>query len=160
MLVDTSVWIDYFNGHPSPQAELLATAIDGTDSIIVPDIVLTEILLGLRSEAEADRIADLLSAFDAAPTPTRSDYIEAAAIYRQCRTKGLTIRSTVDCLIAQICLRHGFPLLSKDRDFSAIARCRALTLVEPGPEKPPVPIEKAGTPKSDPLKKGGTKPPL
>ena len=130
MLVDTSVWIDYFNGYPSPQADLLATAIDGMETIVIPDIVLTEILLGLRSEAEATRIADLLSAFDAAPNPTRSDYIEAAAIYRQCRTQGLTIRSTIDCLIAQICLRNGFPLLSKDRDFRAIARCRALTLID------------------------------
>ena len=137
MLVDTSVWIDYFNGYPSPQADLLATAIananEGTETIVIPDIVLTEILLGLRSEAEADRIADLLSAFDAAPSPTRSDYIEAAAIYRQCRSQGLTIRSTIDCLIAQICLRYRFPLLSKDRDFHAIARCRALTLVDTHP---------------------------
>ena len=133
MLVDTSVWIDYFNGYPSPQADLLATAIDGMETIVIPDIVLTEILLGLRSEAEATRIADLLSAFDAAPNPTRSDYIEAATIYRQCRTQGLTIRSTIDCLIAQICLRHRFPLLSKDRDFRAIARCRALTLVDTPP---------------------------
>lgn len=133
MLVDTSVWIDYFNGHPSPQADRLAEAIDGIETIIVPDIVLTEILLGLRTESEAERIADLLSAFDAAPSLTRDDHIEAAAIYRQCRGKGLTIRSLIDCLIAQICLRHRIPLLSKDRDFQAIARCRELTLIETDP---------------------------
>jgi predicted nucleic acid-binding protein len=129
MLVDTSVWIDYFNGYRSPETDYLADAIDAALPIIIPGIVLTEILLGLRNEAEAARIANLLSAFDPAPNPERKDYIEAATIYRQCRRQGFTIRSTVDCLIAQICLRNNYPLLTKDRDFKAIARCRRLNIV-------------------------------
>lgn len=129
MLVDTSVWVDYFNGYPSPQADCLAEAIDGALPIVIPGIVLTEILLGLRSDAEAARIADLLTAFDPAPDLVREDYIEAAVIYRQCRGRGYTIRFTVDCLIAQVCLRNDYPLLSKDRDFKAIARCRPLAIV-------------------------------
>jgi len=132
MLVDTSVWIDYFNGYRSQEADYLASTIDAGLPIIIPGIVLTEILLGLRSEAEASRIANLLAAFRPAPNPDRQDYIEAAALYRQCRGRGFTIRSTVDCLIAQICLRNKFPLLSKDRDFKAIARCSPLQLIDAG----------------------------
>lgn len=132
MLVDTSVWIDYFNGYASPQADYLANAIDAAVPLVIPGLVLTEILLGLRSEAEASRIADLLSVYEPAPQADRTDYIEAAAIYRQCRGRGFTIRSTIDCLIAQICMRNGYPLLtvSKNHDFNAIARCRPLKLVD------------------------------
>ena len=134
MLVDTSVWIDYFNGHTSPQSDYLAGAIDAAVPLVIPGLVLTEILLGLRSEAEATRIADLLSVYEPAPEPDRADYIEAAAIYRQCRGRGYTIRSTIDCLIAQICLSNGYPLLSKDRDFNAIAHCRPLKVVDASKE--------------------------
>jgi len=102
MLVDTSVWIDYFNGHASPEADRLAQAITDNEPIILCGIVMTEILLGLRSDAEAGRIAEILDVFDMTPEPDRVDYCEAAALYRRCRSKGYTIRSTIDCLIAQL----------------------------------------------------------
>jgi hypothetical protein len=122
ILVDTSVWIDFLNGHASGEAESLAQLIEENQPITVPGLVLTEILCGLRSDSEAERIANLLSAFDSTPEPARRDYAAAAGIYRSCRAQGQTIRSTIDCLIAQICLRYGYRLLSKDRDFDAIAR--------------------------------------
>ena len=130
MLVDTSVWIDFFNGHDSAQAARLAQAIAGGESIAVPGLVLAEVLLGLKTDAQAARIAQLMDAFDAVPGLAHAGYVQAASLYRACRAKGFTIRSTVDCLIAQICLRDGLPLLSKDRDFEAIAKCSALKLVE------------------------------
>jgi len=99
MLVDTSVWIDYFNGHASQQADRLALAIADAEPIFIPGLVLTEILLGLKTDLEASKIADLLGAFDVVNEPNRSDYIEAAKIYRFCRSNGYTIRSTIDCLI-------------------------------------------------------------
>jgi predicted nucleic acid-binding protein len=107
----------------------LQKAIADNETIILCGIVLTEILLGLRSDAEAERIADLLDAFDAAPELDREDYRDAAAIYRRCRAEGQTIRSTIDCLIARLCIRHGFTLLTKDRDFRAIAASHPLRLV-------------------------------
>jgi len=82
MLVDTSVWIDYFNGHASPQADYLASAIDAAVPLIIPGLVLTEILLGLRSEAEGTRIADLLSVYARHRNPT------AATISRPPRSTG------------------------------------------------------------------------
>lgn len=130
MLVDTSVWIDFFNGHESKHAQRLARAIEETEPIFIPGVVLTEILLGLNREAEAKRIASLLDAFEAVPEPARADYIEAARIYRLCRGKGFTIRSTIDCLIARLCLRDRLPLLTKDGDFKAIAGCVPLQLVD------------------------------
>ncbi len=129
MLVDTSVWVDHFNGYPSPEAIRLRKAIADNESIVLCGIILTEILLGLRSDAEAERIADLLDAFDNAPELDRDDYRKAANIYRRCRAEGQTIRSTIDCLIAQLCIRHGFALLTKDGDFRAIAASHPLRLV-------------------------------
>ncbi len=129
MIVDTSVWIDFFNGHPSVQVQRLARAIEDGESIALPGLVYTEILLGLKNDAEAKRIALLLQAFDWVSEPTQADYASAAALYRQCRTKGLTIRSTIDCVIAQLCLRDGLPLLAKDRDFERMAQMVALKLV-------------------------------
>jgi predicted nucleic acid-binding protein len=129
VIVDTSVWIDFFNGHTSAQAQRLARAIEDGESIALPGLVYTEILLGLKNDAEAKRIAQLLQAFDWVAEPTQADYAQAAKLYRQCRAKGLTIRSTIDCVIAQLCLRDGLPLLAKDRDFDRISQLMALKLV-------------------------------
>jgi predicted nucleic acid-binding protein len=129
MIVDTSVWIDFFNGQPSSQAQRLSRAIEDNEPIGLPGLVLTEILLGLKNDAQAKRIAQLLEAFSDVPEPSRSDHIAAAALYRACRAKGLTIRSTIDCVIAQLCLRDGQALLAKDRDFDRIAEKTGLRLV-------------------------------
>lgn len=121
ILVDTSVWIDFFNGHESVQAAHLRICIADVRPLTIPGLVLTELLVGMRTEAEANRVADVLAAFDPTPELDSMDYRKAAEIYRACRRRGLTIRSTIDCLIAQLCLRHGYELLAKDRDFDSIA---------------------------------------
>ena len=132
MIVDTSVWIDFFNGHPSSHAHRLSQAIEDNEAIGIPGLVLTEILLGLRNDEEARRIAQLMEAFVDVPEPTRADHIAAATLYRACRTRGVTIRSTIDCVIAQLCLRDGQALLAKDRDFDRIAEQTELKLVAVG----------------------------
>jgi predicted nucleic acid-binding protein len=131
MLVDTSVWIDYFNGHLSPQADRLAQAIADGESLALTGLIWTEILQGFRNDAEASRISGLLDAFDYVKEPSRADYSEAARIYRTCRSRGYTIRSTIDCVIARVCLRDDLDLLCKDRDYPAIARCFPLRLIMP-----------------------------
>ena len=130
MIVDTSVWIDFFNGHASSQAKRLTQAIEDNEPIGVPGLVLTEILLGLQNDAQAQRIAQLLEAFIQVPEPNRADHLAAAALYRYCRAKGVTIRSTIDCVIAQLCLRDGQALLAKDRDFERMAEITDLKLVK------------------------------
>lgn len=121
ILVDTSVWIDFFNGHESVEALHLRSCIEESRPLTLPGIVLTEILLGVRTDVEAERVASALSAFDPMPELDSTDYRKAAEIYRVCRGHGFTIRSTIDCLIAQLCLRHGYDLLAKDRGFDSIA---------------------------------------
>ncbi|MDQ1363093.1 MAG: hypothetical protein QG652_953, partial [Pseudomonadota bacterium] len=76
-----------------------------------------------------NRILNLLDAFDYTAEPTRDDYVAAARIYRLCRSKGIPIRSTIDCLMAQLCLRDNLPLLAKDRHFTAITRYMPLQIV-------------------------------
>jgi predicted nucleic acid-binding protein len=129
VIVDTSVWIDFLNGHPSRQADALAKAIAEGDAINLPGLVLTEILLGLKNDAQARRVESLLDAFDWVEGPTRDDHVAAAKLYRQCRAKGVTVRSTIDCLIAQLCIRDNLPLLAKDRDFTQMAKVVPLVLV-------------------------------
>ena len=121
ILVDSSVWISFLNGVNSAQAAFLAGCIADDRALIIPGLVRTEVQLGARTEAEALRISRSLSAYPLVPEPTPADYEAAAAIYRTCRARGFTIRSAIDCLIAQLCLRDGYELLAKDRDFDAIA---------------------------------------
>jgi predicted nucleic acid-binding protein len=128
ILVDTSVWVDHFNGHDSREARLLVRAIEEDEPITVPGLVMTELLLGVRSDTRGAQLVDLMSAFDCGPEPLWDDYIAAAGIFRQCRVQGLTIRSTIDCVIAQVCLRAELVLLSKDADFRRIAAVFPLKL--------------------------------
>ena len=80
MIVDTSVWIDFFNGHASSQAKRLTQAIENNEPIGVPGLVLTEILLGLQSDAQAQRIAQLLESFIQVQEPNRADQIGRAHV--------------------------------------------------------------------------------
>lgn len=129
MVVDTSVWIDFLRGHDTVKANLLARALEEGELIILPGLILTEILQGLPSDAEAERVAELMSALQVPPELDENDYMDAAALYRACRRQGATPRSTIDCLIAQICLVLQVPILAQDRDYEAIAKVAPLQLV-------------------------------
>jgi predicted nucleic acid-binding protein len=133
ILVDTSAWIDYFNGSGSVEADYLTLCIAEVRPIVLAGLVLTETLQGVRDTEQADRVARTLSAFTMAPELERLDYEQAAAIYRTCRGRGTTPRSAIDCLIARLCLRYGYELLTRDRDFDAIGRFFPLRRVTPGP---------------------------
>ena len=133
ILVDTSVWIDYFNGDPSAEADLLTLCIAEARPVVLAGLVLTETLQGVRDADRAERVRRVLSAFELAPELARSDYEQAAAIDRACRARGTTPRSGIDCLIAQLCLRYGYELLTRDKDFEAIGRLFPLKRIAPGP---------------------------
>jgi len=120
ILVDSSVWISFLNGVNSAEAAFLAVCIAEDRPLTIPGLVRTEVLLGARTEADALRMSQSLSAYPVVPEPGPADYERAAAIYRTCRGRGHTIRSAIDCLIAQLCLRDDYELLAKDRDFDAI----------------------------------------
>jgi len=121
ILVDSSVWIGFFNGEDCMETAHLADCIGDGRPLTLPGVVLTEVLFGVKNDAEARRVTHALSAYPLAPDLTAADYERAAQIHRTCRSRGRTVRSVIDCLIAQLCLREGYELLAKERDFDAIA---------------------------------------
>ena len=133
MLVDSSVWIDLLNEAGTPEREILVRAIAEPEPIFITGLILTEILQGLGSNAEARRIGNLMSTFRMVGELAVDDFQKAAALYRACRERGVTVRSTIDCVIAQACLKHNLPLLTRDQDFEAIAQVSALRLVRVSP---------------------------
>ena len=133
MLVDSSVWIDFLNGTESAEADLLARALADDDPVFVTGLVLTEVLQGIANDSEAQCVSALLGACPAVGDMSTEDYVRAAGLYRACRAIGRTPRSTVDCIIAQLCIRNRLPLLTRDQDFATIAMVSALQIVDAQP---------------------------
>jgi predicted nucleic acid-binding protein len=128
IVVDTSVWVDVLNERSTPQAERCIELIEGGEPIALTDIVVTEILQGLRSEREARLVERHLKAFPILRLDGLDDFVLAADLYRAARRAGITIRKTLDCLIAAPCVRTGAPLLHADGDFERLASCTSLRL--------------------------------
>lgn len=131
IVVDTSVWVDLFAGRDTPQTTYLSQCLnDGDEDIALTDIVLTEILQGLRTDREVQRVEERLSVFDVLRLRDLSDFRRAAALYRSARRRGVTVRRTSDCLIASVCVREQVPLLHTDNDFDHLARTSELEAVK------------------------------
>ncbi|HZU49714.1 MAG TPA: PIN domain nuclease [Mycobacterium sp.] len=128
IVVDTSVWIDVLNDTPAPQAQRCVELIESGEPIALTDVVLTEILQGLRSDREADLVERHLRAFPILRLEALDDFMLAAKLYRAARRAGVTIRKTLDCLIAAPCVRTGAPLLHADEDFDRLANCTPLRI--------------------------------
>ncbi len=120
MIVDTSVWVDYFTRADTAASQWLADRIAAESSIIVPDVVLTELLIGTTDDAKADLWRRLLQRFDVEPLAPVRDAEDAAAIHRRCRRRGDTVRSVIDCLVAAMALRLDVVVAHRDRDFEVI----------------------------------------
>ena len=116
ILVDSSVWIDYFRGTDNREAAALDRLL-GVEPVAVGDVILTEVLQGFGSDAAFERARDLFSALDQIDIGGRVVAIGAARNYRRLRARGITIRKTIDTLIATRCLHDRIPLLFSDRDF-------------------------------------------
>jgi predicted nucleic acid-binding protein len=123
ILVDTSVWIDYFRGIDNAPAAKLDQALLGHQEIGITSAIFQEILQGSDSDASLTRFERQLRfrPFFQPLHPIES-YVSAARLYSRCRRAGVTIRSTIDCLIAQIAIEHSLDLLHNDRDFEQMAR--------------------------------------
>ena len=120
ILVDTSVWIDYFNGVENKQTESLDRILS-EQSVLVGDIILTEILQGFDSDKEFRLAKQALEPLDCVHLGGKSLAIKAASNFRFLRSKGVTIRKTVDMLIGSWCIEHEVELLHNDKDFDQIA---------------------------------------
>ena len=120
VVVDSSVWIDYFNGKPTAETDTLDNLL-GVDDIIVGDLILTEVLQGFRHDADFHKARDLLENFTVVPMLGKKMAIIAAENYRRLRQQGITVRKTIDVIIASYCIKHALPLLYSDRDFNPMA---------------------------------------
>jgi predicted nucleic acid-binding protein len=129
IVVDTSVWIDFFRGVTNPAVERFISLVEDDDGVALTDVILTEILQGLRSSADVRRVERRLAPFDVLRLHDLDDFRRAAALYRTARRKGLTIRRTLDCLIASVCIRDDVALLHSDADFDRLASCSALRVI-------------------------------
>jgi predicted nucleic acid-binding protein len=119
LVVDTSVWIDYFRGANTPAVARLDAELERT-RILIPDLVLAEILRGVQTEKMAKNLQARLSDFQSIDVGGVDIAIKAAANYRKLRASGITIRGTIDLLIATWCIENAVPLLHDDRDFNAM----------------------------------------
>lgn len=117
ILVDSSVWIDFFNGTSTPEAEFLDNAL-GIQSIAVGDIVLTEVLQGFKSDKDFSTAKSILTEFEQLDLLGTSRSIKAADKFRTLRKLGITVRKTNDVIIASYCIDEKLPLLFSDRDFN------------------------------------------
>jgi len=132
ILVDSSVWIDFFRGANSPQRQTLHRLIESEADISITEIIMTEILQGIKQEKDFQTTKKYLLEFPIYSPGGLKTYLEAVGIYRECRKKGKTIRTTIDCIIAAICLEHDLTLLHKDSDFDYIAACTGLKCFSKG----------------------------
>ncbi len=116
IVVDTSVWIDYFNGKDTPEVNLLDNAL-GKEAVAIGDIIALEILQGFKNDADYKTAKDMLDALTIYNLLGEQAIYACADNYRKLRKKGITIRKTTDVIIATFCIENNYTLLFSDRDF-------------------------------------------
>ncbi|MEE8484680.1 MAG: PIN domain nuclease [Nitrospinota bacterium] len=126
IVVDTSVWIDFLKGTNSRERHTLHRLVEEEEDISITEIILTEILQGIKEDKDFKTVRNYLLEFPIHRPKGIDTYLKAAQIYRDCRKSGKTVRKTVDCIIAAICMENGLTLLHKDRDFDSIEACTGL----------------------------------
>jgi predicted nucleic acid-binding protein len=126
ILVDTSVWIEVFRRPPA----LRLDAVADLDEVVTCLPVVQEVLQGFRAESAYRTAREAMLSLPIVESPLRADvFVEAAQLYRAARREGLTVRSTMDCLIAACALRHELTVAHCDRDFGFLARVSPLAVV-------------------------------
>lgn len=121
ILVDSSVWVDYFRGAPTAQTERLEELLD-SQGLGIGDLNLTEVLQGCKFDKEFNEVRRLLARLELVVLGGDDVAVEAARNYRKLRALGITVRGTVDVVLATRCIVSGHHLLHSDRDFNAFER--------------------------------------
>ena len=130
ILVDSSVWIDYFNGRKTWQTDLLEKLLSDVP-IIIGDLILTEILQGFRSDNDYKTAKSFLSDLLFRQMGGYQVAVQSAQNYRTFRKKGVTVRKTIDVIIGTYCILEGLPLLHDDRDFEPMESHLSLKILSP-----------------------------
>ena len=132
MLIDTSVWIEYFSGHANPYQPFIDNYIMQGNLVYTCPVVVQEVLQGVISRDYQRVKAGLASAVLLTFSNSFQMAVDTTNVYRQCRTRGYTIRKANDCLIAHYALRYNLPLLHQDKDFDYVAQVFPLQIVQVG----------------------------
>ncbi len=129
VLVDTTVWIDFFIDRGTPQVAVLAQLLSEGEDICTCGVILTEVLQGIREERDYERTATRFDNFLFLDME-RDTFVKSADLFRALRRQGITIRRPIDCMIAAVAIQHGIWLLHSDRDFDPIAKHCGLRVIE------------------------------
>jgi predicted nucleic acid-binding protein len=127
IVVDTSVWIDYFCGIAAPHTDLLDYEL-GHDRVIIGDLVMVELLQGFREDRDFYKARKLLDMLEYRNFGGRDIALKVAANFRSLRKRGITIRKTIDVIIATFCIENQFPLLHHDVDFDRMEKQLGLSV--------------------------------
>ena len=129
VIVDTTVWVDFFVGKNTPQVQTLEQFLIEGEDICICGVILTEVLQGIRDDSDYTKI---LSRFDSFLflRMNRRTFVKAAELYRTLRRQGVTIRRAVDCMIASVAIEQNIALLHNDRDFDPIEKLCGLKVVK------------------------------
>lgn len=132
ILVDTPVWVDFFNGHPSPEAEALDGFIRYEHDIATCGVIVAEFFQGIRNRESLPELESQFRDMSYLRPDEPWSYFRAAALFRDLRGRGITVRSTIDCLIARLAAENDAYLLAKDHDLERIV-VSGLCPVRPAP---------------------------
>ncbi|MBC8526861.1 MAG: PIN domain-containing protein [Candidatus Cloacimonetes bacterium] len=133
VVVDTSVWVDYFKNKENSKTKLLEKILSSNKQIVLPGIIYVEILQGIKTDKKFNGAKEILDDFIFFPMDNKETYLKSIEIYRTCRKNGTTIRKTVDCLIASVVLENNFEFLHNDKDFDSISKFFSLKIVKMKP---------------------------
>jgi predicted nucleic acid-binding protein len=128
VIVDTSVWIDFFKGLFIPPVNALLEIMEIKAAVVVPPIIMQEVLQGITEKKMVDTVESFFFGFEFINYDSYEAAFGAADLYRKLRSKGITVRSSNDALIAWLCINFNLPVLHKDRDFNNIAKYTSLKI--------------------------------
>lgn len=130
LIVDSTVWVDYFNGVENPQTDYLDQIADKTP-ILIGDLILAEVLQGFRDDADFEKARRVLGKYMQVEMVNPELALQSARNYRLLRRKGITVRKTIDSLIATYCIENEHDLLHKDSDFDGYEKHLGLSVIHP-----------------------------
>ncbi len=128
ILIDSSVWIDYFNGNQTTHTDWLDASL-GNTPLVIGNLILTEVLQGFHNDKDFKIARDLLLSIPFMSMGGQALAVESAMNYRFLRTKGVTVRKTIDVIIGTFCIHHNLTLLHDDRDFDPMVKFFGLEVV-------------------------------
>jgi len=129
IIADTSVWIDFFRGLDVPHVNRLENALI-SDRLYIGDLIIAELLQGVKNDKGAKEIREIISKLTVVNMVNESIAYKSAENYRILRTKGKTVRKTIDMLIATFCIEKGMTLIHNDRDFDPIEEILGLKVLK------------------------------